>query len=303
MRNISHKVETLRTAVAVSTVKMSPSTIQLLRDGQAPKGDPLPLARVSAIIAAKKTSDLIPYCHPLLVDAVHVEFELTVDTVISTVTVTAVAKTGVEMEALTAASLAALTIYDMLKPVDDELEITGCRLLKKSGGKSSFPKGAPAGLRAAVLVASDTAAAGKRDDRSGQIIRQRLEDLGVAEPAVIIVSDDRGAISAKLIELADAGVALIITTGGTGFSPRDVTVDATRDIIEREAEGISEAIRAYGQKRTPYAMMSRGTAGIRGETLIINLAGAPAAVEDGMTAIFPAAFHAFPMMKSSGHSE
>lgn len=301
MRNIAHKVDTLRTAVAVSVVKMRPSTIQLLRDGKAPKGDPLPLAKVAAIIAAKKTSDLIPYCHPLLVDEVTVDFELAEETVTSTVTVTAVAKTGVEMEALTAASLASLTIYDMLKPVDDDLEILHCRLLKKTGGKSSFPKGAPEGLTAAVVVASDRAAAGKRDDRSGQIIQQRLSDWGVVDARIVIVPDDRETITTKLKELTDGGTRLILTTGGTGFGPRDVTVEATCDVIEREACGIAEAMRAYGQKRTPYSMMSRSVAGIRGRSLIINLPGAPAGVEDSMTAIFPAVFHAFGMMDGGAH--
>lgn len=301
MRNIAHKVDTLRTAVAVSVVKMRPSTIQLLHDGKAPKGDPRPLAKVAAIIAAKKTSDLIPYCHPLLVDAVTVDFELGEDTVTSTVTVTAVAKTGVEMEALTAASLASLTFYDMLKPVDDDLEILTCRLLKKTGGKSSYPKDAPAGLTAAVVVASDRAAAGERDDRSGQIIQQRLRDWGIADAPIVIVPDDQQQLTAKLTELADGGTRLILTTGGTGFGPRDVTVEATREVIEREAVGIGEAMRAYGQKRTPYSMMSRGVAGIRGRSLVINLPGAPGGVEDSMTAIFPAVFHAFGMMDGGAH--
>lgn len=301
MRNISHKVNTLRTAVAESVVKMNPATITMLREGRAPKGDPLPLAKVAAIIAAKKTSDLIPYCHPLLVDAVSVEFEIRDNTVISTVTVTAVAKTGVEMEALTAASLASLTIYDMLKPVDDDLEILGCKLLKKTGGKSGYPKAAAKDLRAAVIVASDSAAAGRRDDKSGQLIKTRLEQWDVASIELIILPDDRTAISKRITQLCDFGVGLILTTGGTGFSPGDVTVEATSDVIEREAPGISEAIRKYGQDRTPYAMMSRGVAGIRGQSLIVNLPGAPGAVEDGMTAIFPAVFHAFAMMKAAGH--
>ena len=303
MRNIAAKVETLRTAIAVSYVKMRPSTIQLILDGRTPKGDPRPFAQVAAITAAKKTSDLIPFCHPLLVDHVHVDFELTDDTVISTITVTAVAKTGVEMEALTAASLAALTFYDMLKPVDDDLEITGCRLVKKLGGKSDLPKAAPTGLRTAVLVASDSTVAGRRVDRSGNLVCQQLQDWGITEPRYVVLPDDRKTISAALIELSGEGFDLVITTGGTGFGPRDVTTEATLDVIDRQAGGISEAIRAYGQKRTPYAFLSRGVAGIRGTTLIVNLPGSPGAVEDGIKAIFPAIFHAFPIMEGAGHGD
>src|SRR5690606_22489220 len=134
---------------------------KLVQDGKAPKGDPLPLARVAAIMAAKKTSDIIPYCHPLLVDAVTVDFDFADDTISVRVTVTAVAKTGVEMEALTGASVAALTLYDMLKPVDESMEILGCKLLDKKGGKSSFPAGAPSGFKAGVLVTSDRASTGE----------------------------------------------------------------------------------------------------------------------------------------------
>ena len=136
MRNIAHKIDTHRTATATAMVRMHPDTMQMLKEDRAPKGDPLPHARVAAIMAAKRTSDLIPYCHPLLIDCVTVEFELSPETIEILVTVTAVAKTGVEMEAMTGASLAALTIYDMLKPVDKDMEILGCKLLDKKGGKS-----------------------------------------------------------------------------------------------------------------------------------------------------------------------
>lgn len=279
---------------------MHQTTAQLLRDGKAPKGDPLPHARIAAIMGAKKTSDLIPYCHPLLIDAVSVDFDLGDNAIKITVTVTAVAKTGVEMEALTGASLAALTIYDMLKPVDKDMEIEGCRLLSKKGGKSCMPSGAPAGLRAAVVVISDSTAAGTRTDSSGKIIQERLTEMGVAEQELTILADDGVCISNKLEELA-AHFDLILTTGGTGLGPRDVTAQATRAVLDRETPGITEAMRSYGQRRTPYAMLSQGVAGVRGQCLIINLPGSPAGVEESMAAIFPAVFHAFPIMDGAGH--
>lgn len=301
MRNITHKNETLRTAIAQSVVQMRETTIQLLRDGKAPKGDPLPHARIAAIIAAKKTSDLIPYCHPLLLDCVTADFELGRDTVTITVTVTAVAKTGVEMEALTGASLAALTIYDMLKPVDKDMEILGCKLISKKGGKSSFPADAPSGLKVAIVVVSDSTAEGIRVDQSGALIRERLEDYGIHDPKLLTLPDERSQISQALVELASGGQDLVLTTGGTGLGPRDVTAAATRDIIEREAQGIAEAMRNYGQRRMPFAMLSQGVAGVRGKTLIINLPGSTAGVDESMTAIFPAVFHAFPIMDGEGH--
>ncbi len=301
MRNIAHKNDTHRTAVAQTVVRMHESTMQLLREGKAPKGDPLPHARIAAIIAAKKTSDLIPYCHPLLIDCVTADFEFDNNTIIITVTVTAVAKTGVEMEALTGASLAALTIYDMLKPVDKDMEILGCRLLDKKGGKSSMPAGAPAGLKAAVVIISDSAAAGTRVDKSGALICERFALYGISDPKMLTVPDERDRISQALIHLAAEGCDLVVTTGGTGLGPRDVTAAATRDVIDREAPGIAEAMRSYGQRRMPFAMLSQGVAGVRGRTLIINLPGSPAGVDDCMTAIFPGVFHAFPIMDGQGH--
>jgi cyclic pyranopterin monophosphate synthase len=300
MRDIAHKIETKRTATAEAIVRMQAGTAQLLKEGKAPKGDPLPHARIAAIMAAKKTSDLIPYCHPLLIECVTVDFELSDDAIRILVTVTAVAKTGVEMEALTGASLAALTIYDMLKPVDKDMEISGCRLLAKKGGKSSFPSNAPAGLRASIVVISDSTAAGTRVDLSGQRIRERLSDYGLEASPTVILPDDAAAISSTLTELAK-NHDLILTTGGTGLGPRDVTAEATRAILDREAPGITEAMRSYGQRRTPFAMLSHGVAGVRGKSLIINLPGSVAGVEESMAAIFPAIFHAFPIMDGGGH--
>jgi cyclic pyranopterin monophosphate synthase len=300
MRNIAHKIETHRTATAESVVRMQESTVQLLKDGKAPKGDPLPHARIAAIMAAKKTSDLIPYCHPLLIDAIVVDFEFSADSIRVLVTVTAVAKTGVEMEALTGASLAALTIYDMLKPVDKDMEISGCRLLDKKGGKSSFPAQAPDGLRVAIVIISDSTAAGTRVDTSGQHIRERMVAYGVERPHMATLADDRSAISSTLTELAGR-YDLILTTGGTGLGPRDVTADATRAILDREAPGITEAMRSYGQRRTPFAMLSQGVAGVRGKSLIINFPGSPAAVDESIAAIFPGVFHAFPILGGEGH--
>ncbi len=301
MRNISHKINTLRTATAGCAVKMQPTTVKLVRDGQAPKGDPLPLAKIAAIMAAKKTSDIIPYCHPLLVDAVTVDFDFTDDTISVRVSVTAVAKTGVEMEALTGASVAALTLYDMLKPVDESMEILGCRLLEKKGGKSSFPSHAPAGFKAGVVVASDRAIAGTRRDTAGPLITEKLAAFGITDVQTEVVPDEQELIYNSLIKMCEDNCHLVLTTGGTGLGPRDVTVEATEQAIEVEVPGIAEAMRAYGQSRTPYAMMSRSIVGLRGKTLIINLPGAPKAVEDGIAAIFPAVFHSYAMMAGRGH--
>ena len=136
MVDVSEKAPTLRTAAAAGRVKMLPSTVEAIRTGGTPKGDVLAVAQVAGIMAAKRTCELIPMCHPLQLTGVDVRFELTEDTVEIRAEVRCKGETGVEMEALTAVSAAALTVYDMCKALQKDMEITDIRLLSKSGGKS-----------------------------------------------------------------------------------------------------------------------------------------------------------------------
>jgi len=302
MKSITDKTNTLRKAVATSTVLAKPETIERLKNNDLPKQDVLIVARVAGVQAAKKTQELLPYCHPIPIDSVEIKFEVLPDSVVITATVEAIWKTGVEMEALTAASVAALTIYDMLKPVDKEIEIVWTRLLEKKGGKTDFVEKIPKGLKAAVIVTSDGTFKGTRQDQSGKIIKERLESFGI-DPSYLVLPDDKEMISSTMKNLCDEGILLIVSTGGTGLGPRDVTVEATREVIDREIPGIMEAARAYGQERTPYSMLSRGLAGQRGNTLIINLPGSSKGVEESLNAIFPAILHSYKMMKGLGHPE
>jgi cyclic pyranopterin phosphate synthase len=301
--DISRKASTLRTAVARAEVRMSAATIGIIQRGEAPKGDPLPVARVAGVQAAKNTSALIPYCHSLTLDFVGVEFALGEAGVTITATARAIHKTGVEMEALTAASVAALTIYDMLKMLDDSLAITEIVLVSKTGGKSDFRDEFETPLRAAVLVMSDSIAAGKKDDRSGRAIVDRLKSEGIEVQDYRIVPDDEALIEQTLRRYADEmHLDLVITTGGTGLGPRDRTPEAMAKLIEREAPGISEALRSHGQARTPRAMLSRGRAGVRGKTLIINLPGSTRGVQESLDALFPGVRHGFGMLAGGGHA-
>ena len=137
MWDVSGKANTVRTATAQAILRAKPETIKAIREGTTPKGDPLPVAKVAGIQAAKNTPSIIPYCHPLPLTHVGVEFELAVHTITVTATTKTDYKTGVEMEALAAASVAALTLYDMLKQIDIGMSIESVRLLQKKGGKSA----------------------------------------------------------------------------------------------------------------------------------------------------------------------
>jgi len=159
-------------------------------------------------------------------------------------------------------------------------------------------------IRAVVITVSDRCARGEQDDESGAALVELLKELGAEVVATEIVSDDLEPLSERLCANADrADVNLIITTGGTGFSPRDNTPEATRAAIEREAPGLSEAMRMETLKQTPTAMLSRGVCGIRSGALIINLPGSPKGVRESFNVIKPVLHHAIGLLAGKPHAE
>ncbi len=163
------------------------------------------------------------------------------------------------------------------------------------------------GIRTAIITLSDKGAAGERDDESEKVIRELLAGIDAAVMHYELLPDDRTRISGALQRLSDSGdFDLIVTTGGTGVAPRDVTPEATLAVIDRELPGMAEAMRAESLKKTPRAMISRAVAGIRKQTLIVNLPGSPRAVRDNLSVILPALSHAVEKIKGDptdcGHS-
>lgn len=299
MRDVSAKSSSLRTAIASATLRVSPESIQLLRDGKAPKGDPLPVARVAAIQAAKNTAQIIPYCHPVKIDYVGVEFSLGSDTIQIRVEVKAIDRTGVEMEALTAAAAAALNLFDLLKPVDDAMRIEGIQLDQKTGGKSQFP--APDAFSAAIVVVSDSVSKGEKEDSSGRLMAQRLVEKGASVAPLATVPDEPDAIRAALEQ--HRGSDLLFLLGGTGAGPRDGTPEAAIPLLDRRLEGIEHRLHAFGQARLPAAMLGRPFAGLRNGTVVIGLPGSPGAASDAVDALFPYLTHVLHIVRGGGHDD
>lgn len=318
MRDISAKQISLRTARALAVVVCSKQTLELIKADALPKGNLLDVARAAGFLAAKQTQMLIPHCHPVSIDGMNITYEYvepgkSADHMPHIGNRQGVAiygegrsigRTGIEMETLTAVSIAALTIYDLLKPLADaELEITSVKLLHKTGGKSDRVKFTKTQHKAAVLVCSDGTASGHRDDRSGLLIQEMLKVHNIEITHYHILPDDTFAIRQQVEEWVQQKIPFIFTTGGTGLGPRDNTIEAIKPILEKEADGITEAIRVHGQMRTPLAMMSRAVAGTIGETLIVTLPGSPNGVRESLDAILPAVFHAYNMIQGGGHEE
>ena len=300
MVNITHKSNTLRKAIATAVVAVSSeATITAINNNQVPKGNVFEMSKTAGLFAAKRTSDMIPDCHPLPIEYTHISFEVKGLEIHIFVEVHTIYKTGVEVEAMHAASVVALTLYDMLKPIDKGIEIRNIRLVEKKGGKTDY-KEATEGLTAAVIVCSDTIAAGKKEDKAGKAILAHLERYAV--PATYtIIPDEVADIQNHIKQAVNENISLVLITGGTGLSPRDVTPEAVRPLLDREIEGIAETIRSYGQDRTPYSMLSRSVAGTIGNSLVIALPGSTKGATESMDAVFPAVFHIFKMLKGGRH--
>lgn len=304
MVDITHKIITQRIATAQAIVKVgSVDTIKAINNKTVPKGDVLEVSRTAGLFAVKNTSNAIPDCHPMPIEFTGIQFEVLEDSVLIEVTVKTIYKTGVEVEAMHGASIVALTMYDMLKPIDKQVEISTVKLLSKKGGKSDFGKREIDNLSIAVIVCSDSVSSGKKEDRAGKVLVEKMDKLGYEVGLYIIIPDEVNQIQEQITKLSLQQTDLILITGGTGLSPRDITPEAVIPMLDRRIPGIEEAIRSYGQERTPYAMLSRSVVGFKENTLIMALPGSTSGASESMDAVFPSILHLFRIIKGHNHDK
>lgn len=301
MVDITHKTNTLRIATAQAIVQVSkPETVEAIQNRTVPKGDVFEMAKAAGFLAVKKTPDLLPDCHPIPVEYTGVQYRIEELTIVIELTVKTIYKTGVEVEAMHGASVVALTMYDMLKPIDKGVEIRNIRLLEKKGGKSDR-KPAPEGLKTAVVVCSDSISNGIGEDKSGKKIIEKLKAFKLEVSDYSIIADDKAGIQNKLHALQAGGYNMVLMTGGTGLSPRDVTPEAVSELLDREIPGIAETARQYGQERVPTSMLSRSAAGFIGEMLVITMPGSTGGVTEYIDALFPHVLHVFNVLEGKKH--
>jgi cyclic pyranopterin phosphate synthase len=301
MVDITHKNNTLRIATAQAIVSASNlETINAIKEKTVPKGDVFAMSKAAGLLGVKKTPELLPDCHPMPIEFTGIDYEIKELDIYVYVTVKTIYKTGVEVEAMHAASVVALNMYDMLKPIDKGIEIKSIKLLSKKGGKSSYATPKLSEIHAGVVVCSDTISQHKGEDKSGAIIKERLLGFGVKDVDVTVVPDSIEEIQNQIKSL-QATCKLIILTGGTGLSPRDVTPEAIIPLLDKRLPGVEEAIRKYGQDRMPYAMLSRSVVGVMNDILIMALPGSSKGVSESLDAVFPALFHSFKVLEGTRH--
>ena len=302
MVNITYKSNTLRKAIAEATVLVSTQeTINAIEQNKVPKGDVFSFAKVAALFGVKKTWEAVPDCHPLPVEYTDVRYSINGLNILIEVEVHTIYKTGVEVEAMHGASIAALTLYDMLKPIDKNVEIQHIRLKSKTGGKTDKYSYLDKGVKAAVIVCSDTVSANKAEDKAGIAVIDALQKMNVQVPVYKVIPDEAIAIQEQVAANTNDVIQLLIMVGGTGVSLRDITPDTVKPLLHRELDGIMETARRYGQERMPYAMLSRSVAGLINQTLVLTFPGSLSGATEYMQALFPQVLHVLDVIAGDRH--
>ena len=299
--DVSRKLQTLREAKAYGRIRLSSECVEKIRNKELPKGDCIEASKLAGIYGAKHTSLLLPFCHPIGFDHVEVELNIGDGFIEVFATVRGIARTGYEMEALTAVSVALLNIYDMCKGFDPSMVIEEIKLLSKKGGKSQHYEDLK-GIKTAVVTVSDRASKGVYEDKSGKLLMEKLKKLNSEVVFYKVVPDEEEEIKNAIKEALREGAQIVITTGGTGLGPRDITPDVVEKMAVKEIKGFGEAMRIFGSQFTPKALVSRASGYVLPEgAIVLVLPGSKGAVEDYTEMLGGLLKHALDMAKGKGH--
>ena len=301
MVDITDKKNSLREATAQAIIRVnSLKTIDAIKKNKVPKGNVFEISRAAGLLGIKKTSELLPDCHPIPIEYANFDFKIKDLEIQILCTIKTIYKTGVEVEAMHGASIVSLNIYDMLKPIDKEIEIQQIKLIQKKGGKTDFHK-LNSKVNAAVVVCSDSISIGENEDKAGKAIEKVLNKWNVKVDDYSVIPDNIEQIQKSLISRQKKDFSIVIFTGGTGLSPRDVTPEAIKPLLDKTIPGIEESMRSYGQNRTRYAMLSRSIVGIIKSTLVLALPGSTKGALESINSIFPEVLHLFDILKGAKH--
>ncbi len=298
--DVSSKFETKRYAKARGRIRLPEDVLELIKKGKVFKGDVLTVSEVAGVLGAKKVPEIIPFCHPIPIDAIEVTARVEDDAVLVEAVVSGVWRTGYEVEAVSAVSAALINIYDMCKAYTDDMVIEDIRLVEKGGGKSDWYEDV-SGLKVAVIVVSDSVYSGKAEDSSGSSLCRAFEEAGAQVLGKVVVPDDRKMLR-EAVEGFIGSSDIIVTTGGTGASLRDITPEVSGELMVKELCGLSEAMRIFGVKFTPKSLLSRAKVGVLREgCILVNLPGSEKGALESLSIILPLLKHAWKMSKGERH--
>ncbi|MEL4307558.1 molybdenum cofactor synthesis domain-containing protein [Joostella sp. CR20] len=294
MKDISNEIKTACISTAEITVELHQDLIPLYTK--------LVFAQlqVAAQLAVKNAASILSEVHPSLIESIEVTDELNSEVLKISVTVKATHKTNLDAEAMLGASVAAISLQKTLSSVEKEINIGGVKIVKSKSALHGFKRMFPSQLKAAVIVCSDTISEGKKEDKAGKAIIEKLKESSVEIAHYEVIPDEKDLIAERALTLSKTN-NLLIYTGGTGLSFRDVTPEALIPILDRNIPGIEEAIRSYGQERMPFAMLSRSVAGTIGNCLVLALPGSTNGARESMDAIFPHVLHVFKILRGQSH--
>jgi molybdenum cofactor biosynthesis protein MoaC len=292
MSDVSNKDEILHRATSQSIIRVYPETLERVKNNKSFEVNIIESAKISATLAAKKSWEIIPHSHQKTIDHVRVDISIRSELIEIIVEVKGLSKSSLVIESLTAASAAAITIYDKLRSLGDSVSIESIRLLRESDVVLESKEKRGKKVKAAVLVIGNSELLQEKEDQMQKFTVDKLSknDFEVIESNVI--DTKHNLIESNLKRLCDeTKVNLVITCGGIEFKSENIVSDITEKLLDKKIEGIPEMLRSYGVKRIPSAILYRGVAGIRDKSVIINLPGNIKEISESLDMLFPYLLH------------